>query len=109
MDVTLCACGASRTEAEEGKCSTDGCTWVGPHVGIAAVGVGAVTAQEMQAGGHSFGGGIMGEITVGACLTLACEQEVAADGHFFGVMFIMAQRAFGASTYEGVSWLTFSP
>jgi len=103
MNVTLCACSAFRTKAKKGKCSTDWCAWIGPDMGISAVGIGAITTQEMQASWHSFGDSIMGEITVGPCLTLACEQKISADRHPFMIMLITAERPFQTSTYREVS------
>lgn len=103
IDMTFFARSAFGAVAESGECSANGCAWVCPNMGVTALGVGTVPAQEMQTSWNSFCGGIMGKVTVKTCLTLACLQKITADGNLIGVVLISTRRTFGACAYCKIS------
>lgn len=109
MHVTVGTRGAPRAEAERGEGAADGRLWVRADMSEAAAGVRAIAAREVQAGRHSFRGGVMGEIAVIACLALACEQEVSAHGDSVGIVLIAAAWSLWTCAYvERVSGFSFS-
>lgn len=77
----------------------NGSRWIDPDMCIAAVVVGAVAAQKVQACRDAIGRGLVRQVTTIAQRAVSSQQIVFADGNLVRIMHITALWSFGARSW----------